>query len=223
MTFRLDYYEPTELAHDRPPLGADPRRRDRRTRPPRRSRAARAGRRGSRTGSCGACATSPRCGTTGEVTTEIAREALELLEVDDEGLERTDRELLRAIVEQVRRRPGRALDARGRARRGAGHDRGRLRAVPAPARLPPAHAARPDRHRARPRARRRGGQAARASALLSARALGSRVRGPARRLRRRGIHRRIESVRQDAATSGSDVTCRTVELGATVSRFTVER
>jgi Holliday junction DNA helicase RuvB len=36
----------------------------------------------------------------GAVTTEIAREALELLEVDEAGLERTDRELLRAIVER---------------------------------------------------------------------------------------------------------------------------
>lgn len=36
----------------------------------------------------------------GAVTTEVAREALELLEVDGEGLERTDRELLRAIVER---------------------------------------------------------------------------------------------------------------------------
>jgi holliday junction DNA helicase RuvB len=34
----------------------------------------------------------------GEITVEIAWEALELLEVDEEGLERTDRELLEAIV-----------------------------------------------------------------------------------------------------------------------------
>ena len=34
----------------------------------------------------------------GAITNEIAREALELMEVDDEGLERTDRELLHAIV-----------------------------------------------------------------------------------------------------------------------------
>lgn len=34
----------------------------------------------------------------GSITSEIAAEALELLEVDDEGLERTDRELLEAIV-----------------------------------------------------------------------------------------------------------------------------
>ena len=86
-------------------------------------------------------------------------EALDLLEVDEHGLERSDRALLEAIVEQVRRWPGRAVDARRRARRGARHDRGRLRAVPAPARLHPAHAARPDRHGARPRPRRRGGRA----------------------------------------------------------------
>ena len=106
----------------------------------------------------------------GAVTTEIAREALELLEVDERGLERIDRELLRAIVAQVRRRPRRPLDARRRARRGARHDRGRLRALPAPARLPPADAARPDRHGARARARRRGTSPAR-QPLLSATAL----------------------------------------------------
>jgi holliday junction DNA helicase RuvB len=36
----------------------------------------------------------------GVVTTEVAREALLLLEVDEQGLERTDRELLRAIAER---------------------------------------------------------------------------------------------------------------------------
>jgi holliday junction DNA helicase RuvB len=36
----------------------------------------------------------------GSITTAIAREALELLEVDESGLERLDRELLRAIVEK---------------------------------------------------------------------------------------------------------------------------
>jgi Holliday junction DNA helicase RuvB len=36
----------------------------------------------------------------GAVTTSVAREALELLEVDEQGLERTDRELLRAVVEK---------------------------------------------------------------------------------------------------------------------------
>jgi holliday junction DNA helicase RuvB len=36
----------------------------------------------------------------GAITTDIAREALDLLEVDEQGLERTDRALLRAIVEK---------------------------------------------------------------------------------------------------------------------------
>ena len=36
----------------------------------------------------------------GAVTTAVAREALTLLEVDDRGLERTDRELLRSVVEK---------------------------------------------------------------------------------------------------------------------------
>jgi holliday junction DNA helicase RuvB len=36
----------------------------------------------------------------GVVTEAVAGEALELLEVDERGLERTDRELLRAIVER---------------------------------------------------------------------------------------------------------------------------
>jgi Holliday junction DNA helicase RuvB len=36
----------------------------------------------------------------GRVTTAVANEALELLEVDGEGLERTDRDLLRAIVDR---------------------------------------------------------------------------------------------------------------------------
>jgi len=36
----------------------------------------------------------------GKITLEIAREALELMEVDGDGLERTDRALLRAIVEK---------------------------------------------------------------------------------------------------------------------------
>ena len=38
--------------------------------------------------------------STGVVTEEVAQDALELLEVDTEGLERLDRELLRAIVEK---------------------------------------------------------------------------------------------------------------------------
>ncbi len=62
----------------------------------------------------------------GVVTLDIAREALALLEVDDEGLERIDRELLRAIIEKFGGGPGRPLDPRRRARRGARDPRRRL-------------------------------------------------------------------------------------------------
>jgi Holliday junction DNA helicase RuvB len=37
---------------------------------------------------------------TGAITNEVAREALQLMEIDEAGLERTDRELLRAVVER---------------------------------------------------------------------------------------------------------------------------
>src|SRR5439155_17186265 len=50
----------------------------------------------------------------------------------------------------LRRRPGRPLHAGRGSRRGTGHGRGRLRAVPPPARLHPAHPARPNRDEARP-------------------------------------------------------------------------
>ena len=36
----------------------------------------------------------------GVITTEVAREALDLLEVDEQGLERMDRELLEALRQQ---------------------------------------------------------------------------------------------------------------------------
>jgi MoxR-like ATPase len=146
MTFRLDYYEPEQLAQI---VRRDRRRRGRRDlaararhaadrepdpapRPRRRAgpppgldhdagraggaRAARGRRRGSRADRPGAAAHHRR---------------------------------------QVRRRPGRAVDAGRLARRGAGHDRGRLRAVPAPARLHPAHPAWAHDHEARPSPRRR--------------------------------------------------------------------
>ena len=58
---------------------------------------------------------------------------------------RAARDDLRAL----RRRPGRAVDARRRGGRGGRHDRGRLRALPAAAGLPAAHAARAAARRAR--------------------------------------------------------------------------
>ena len=84
----------------------------------------------------------------GVVTAAAAEHALELLEVDERGLDRLDREILRGDLREVRRRPGRAVDARRRGRRGAGHDRGRLRAVSAAGGPDQAHAARARRHAA---------------------------------------------------------------------------
>ena len=99
MTYRLELLRAGRPRRDRPPLGADPRRRDRR----------RGGRRDRRARSRG----TPRIANrilrrvrdvaevrhAGRVTPAVAREALELLDVDEAGLERIDRELLRAIVE----------------------------------------------------------------------------------------------------------------------------
>jgi len=102
----------------------------------------------------------------GSITNEIAREALHLLEIDEQGLDREARELLALDCGQVRRRPGRAFNAGRVSRRGAGDDRGRLRAVPAPARLHPAHAARAHDHEARARSHRRD-SCGRHEALLS--------------------------------------------------------
>ncbi len=97
MTFRLGYYEPAELGDDRPPFGGDPRRRRSTTSRPKRSRAGRAVRHASRTASSAESATSRRCGTPARSRSPVAREALELLEVDELGLERTDRDLLEAV------------------------------------------------------------------------------------------------------------------------------
>ena len=97
---RLEHYPPEELAQIVRPLGAHPRRRDRRARAPQ-AIAARA--RGT-----------PRVAnrllrrvrdfaqvrSTGAITEDVAAEALELLEVDAAGLERLDREILRTIVEK---------------------------------------------------------------------------------------------------------------------------
>ena len=87
----------------------------------------------------------------GAITTAIADEALELLEIDGSGLERFDRELLAAIAVKFGGGPVGLSTLAVVARRGGRDDRGRLRALPAPARLHPADAARPRAHR--PRAR----------------------------------------------------------------------
>ena len=65
---RLDFYDRSRPRGDRPPLGADPGRADRRGGRGRRSRGARAARRASPTGCCGACATTRRCAPTARIT-----------------------------------------------------------------------------------------------------------------------------------------------------------
>ena len=93
MTYRLEHYEPEELARIVDPLGADPRRRDRRRgrggdRPPGPRHARVANRILRRVRDVAEVRHD------GAVTLEVAREALDLLEVDGHGLERVDRELL---------------------------------------------------------------------------------------------------------------------------------
>ena len=70
----------------------------------------------------------------------VAEEAMELLEVDELGLDDLDRQLLRAW--RSSRGAGWAGHAGRQRRRVAGHDRGRLRAVPAARGPAHAHAAR---------------------------------------------------------------------------------
>ena len=85
----------------------------------------------------------------GAITARYRRAGLEVFEVDEEGLDRLDHAILRAIVERVRRGTRRVVHAGGRRRRGARHGGGRRRALPAAARIPAAHPARAGGHRAR--------------------------------------------------------------------------
>ena len=162
---RLEHYEPDELAADRAALGAAARRRDRgrrrgRDREPQPRHAA---------GRQPAAQARPRLRRGPPRRRRHARTwpatALDLLEVDHEGLDRLDREILRAICEKFGGGPVGPLDARGRGRRGAGHDRGRLRALPAPAGADRAHAARAGGDPARLRAPRPGASPARDAAV----------------------------------------------------------
>ena len=79
----------------------------------------------------------------------VAAEALEMLEVDARASTATTARCCSAIADKFAGGPGRALDPRGGGRRGGRHDRGRLRALPAPAGADQANAARPRAHRAR--------------------------------------------------------------------------
>ena len=83
----------------------------------------------------------------GRVDEATATAAMRQMEIDDEGLDSTDRKLLAAIIQKFASGPVGVAGARGRARGGGRDDRGRLRAVPAPARVPRPDAAGPDRDR----------------------------------------------------------------------------
>ena len=146
---RLEPYDGPRSRGDRPPQRRDPRRRDRRGRRRGDRRAARAARRGSPTGCSSACATTPRCAGRASSTRPPPTRRSTLLEIDDAGPGPPRPRDPRRDLPEVRRGPRRPVDARGHGRRGAGHDRGRLRALPAAVRLPQAHAARPRRDRAR--------------------------------------------------------------------------
>ena len=65
-----------------------------------RSPSAAAVRRGSPTACSSACATTPRSAAAASSRQRVAGEALDLLQVDHEGLDRLDREILRAICEK---------------------------------------------------------------------------------------------------------------------------
>ena len=121
-----------------------------RARAPARSPSAPAAPRASPTACSSASATSPRSAATGVDRRRRRRRRARAARDRPRGPGPPRPRAAAERLHVLRRRPRRALDARRRGRRGGGHDRGRLRAVPAPARLPAAHAAGPLRHRRAP-------------------------------------------------------------------------
>ena len=100
VTHRLELYGPADLARIVRALGRDPRGGGRRRgrRGDRRPLARHAAR--GQPAAASACATSPRCAARATSTRRWRAEALDLLEVDAAGLDRLDREILRAICEK---------------------------------------------------------------------------------------------------------------------------
>ena len=97
---RLEFYTRGRSRGDRPPIGADSERADRRRGRARRSRGGRAARRASPTGCCAACATTRRCAPTARSRARSPTPALKLLEVDEHGFDEVDRKLLRTIIDK---------------------------------------------------------------------------------------------------------------------------
>ena len=100
-TYRLDFYEVDELDRDRRPLGRHPRRRDRRR--PRPGRSPRRGRGTPRIVNRLLKRTRDHAQVHGDGPhrrATVAREAMRQMEIDDEGLDSTDRKLLAAIIQK---------------------------------------------------------------------------------------------------------------------------
>ena len=110
---RLDYYEVAELATIVARSAAHPGRGDRRRRRSRSWPAAAAARRASSTACSSACATTPQVQADGRITAREADAAMLAMDIDDEGLDTTDRRLLAAIVQKFASGPvgGAALAA----------------------------------------------------------------------------------------------------------------
>ena len=81
----------------------------------------------------------------GRIGAQEATDAMNAMDIDDEGLDTTDRRLLAAIVQKFALRASRWSGRCGGHRRRGRDDRGRVRAVSAPARLPRSHPAGPSR------------------------------------------------------------------------------
>ena len=100
VTFRLDLYDARRPRDDRRPQRGHPRHRRRRRRARARSPAARAARRAWPTGCCSRVRDYAEVRGAGHIDAAVAADALDMLEVDEAGLDRLDREILRTICEK---------------------------------------------------------------------------------------------------------------------------
>ena len=82
----------------------------------------------------------------GVITRDVAKSALAVYDVDELGLDRLDRASADGADPQLRRRPGRRVDAGGRCRRRGHHCRGGVRAFPSARGHDRSNAPRPGRH-----------------------------------------------------------------------------
>ena len=129
-TYRLDFYSEDDLTaivrRSAGILGVDVEPTPRAPSP-----GAAGARRASSTGCCAGSATTRRCTATAASRETAVIDAMKILDIDDLGLDTTDRKLLAAIIQKFASRAGRRPGARRGPRRGVRDDRGRLRAVPA--------------------------------------------------------------------------------------------